>query len=371
MTDEQKERINLILERYKDGTCTPEDTRLLHEFYIQSQHEKPLPSDIEIVADLLDMQSRIDGSKVIERNNRIFSWKIYAIAAAALACIVLGVGLWNSQNSTAGNDMALEMAKQILPGKNRALLIIEGQDHIEIDGEQDSIVTSDGRTSFGDGKVIDSSGKTTKITIKTPNAGQFEAILPDGTKVWLNAASSVTYPSTFHGKYREIEVDGEVFLKVVKNSQKPFIVSTSKQKIEVLGTSFNVEAYDNQDAQKTTLEEGSLRIIGLNGQGTKVIKPGEQAIVDDLSTITIKEIGTDAVSSWKDGIYVIQDLTLEEFGKQLARWYDIEVNMGLYKKKRLSAMIPRDVPLADVLEAITLNTQINFNVKGRRINAIN
>lgn len=371
MTDEQKERINRILEKYKDGTCTQEETRLLHEFYIQSQHKNPLPSDIEIVADLMDLQARIDKPKVLESESRIFSWKIYAIVAAALACIVLGIALWNSQNNTASNDLALEMAKQILPGKNRALLIIEGQENIEINGEQDSIVTRDGRTSFGDGMVIDNSGRTKQITIKTPNGGQFEAILPDGTKVWLNAASSITYPSEFEEKYREIEVEGEVFLKVVKNSAKPFIVVTSKQKIEVLGTSFNVEAYDNQDAQKTTLEEGSLRIIGLNGQGTKVIKPGEQAIVDDLSTIAVKEIGTDVVSSWKDGIYVIQDLTLEEFGEQLARWYDIEVDMGQYKKKRLSAMIPRDVPLADVLEAITLNTQINFNVKGRRINAIN
>lgn len=370
MTDEQRTKINRILDQYKTGTCTAEELAWLNDFYLRAEQHVDLPSDLDLVTDLMDLQDRM-GSHSDKRNNgRLSWWKLTSIAAAAILCIAVGLFFWFKNDPKRIQAESLQIAKEILPGKNRALLILDGAENIAINGEHDSLISLNGRLHFGDGQIIDTKDRIRQITLKTPNAGQFETILPDGTRAWLNAASSISYPSEFSDVQREVQLTGEVFLTVAKDQRRPFIVKTSKQQIQVLGTSFNVQAYENQKYQYTTLEEGSLKIIGSSGQGSRILKPGQQAVVSDQRVISVQEVPLETISSWKDGVYVVQDLSLAEFGVQLARWYDIEVDMGKHKDRKLSAMIPRDVPLATVLEAITLNTQINFKVKERRLSTV-
>lgn len=370
MTDEQRTKIDRILDKYKSGTCSAEELAWLNDFYLRVEQNSDLPSDLDLVTDLIDLQSRIGTNSAKQNSGRLSWWKLTSIAAAAILCISLGLFFWFKKDPKAIQKESLQIAKEILPGKNRAILILDGSENIAINGEHDSLISLNGQLHYGNGQTINTKDQIRQITLKTPNAGQFEAILPDGTKAWLNAASSISYPSEFSEDKREVQLTGEVFLEVAKDSRKPFVVETSKQQIQVLGTSFNVQAYENQKYQYTTLQEGSLKIIGSTGQGSKILKPGQQAVVSDQHVISVQEVPLETISSWKDGVYVVQDLTLAEFGVQLARWYDIEVDMGRHKDKKLSAMIPRDVPLATVLEAITLNTQINFKVKERRVSTV-
>lgn len=369
MTDDEKDKYLLLFQKYRKGSCTHEERRIVEKAYLDINQVNPLPSNKELIADLIDLQER--HHSIIQPNTRKIKLIRQIAAVAAFVCLLIGGMIYlHKQYAQEEIRESIQLAKEILPGKNRAVLIVDGLERISLSEDHDGLVSTDGRLMYADGTSIETNKQVQHITLQTPNAGQFEATLPDGTKVWLNASSSISYPSKFATHKREVTISGEVYLQVAKNPLKPFVIHTSKQKIEVLGTSFNVKAYASESMHITTLVEGSLRVSGLREQGTEIIKPGEQSLLSEDVGIKVQKVDVDAIVSWKDGVYVIQDLPLEDFGEQLSRWYDIDVDMGVYKNKRLSAMIPRDVPLASVLQAITLNTQIKFKVKGRRISTI-
>jgi len=205
-------------------------------------------------------------------------------------------------------------------------------------------------------------------TMTTPKGRQFQLVLPDGSKVWLNAASSIRYPTVFTGNERKVEVTGEAYFEVVKNSTSPFRVKINDEaEVEVLGTHFNVNSYMNEESINTTLLEGSVSVK--NSSGKLILQPGQQARVAGNEKIKLfAEVDVEKVMAWKNGVFNFQDATLEEVMRQLERWYDIDV---VYEKNipRLEfyGKMGRDLSLAAVLRGLE-KSNVHFRIEdGRKL----
>jgi ferric-dicitrate binding protein FerR (iron transport regulator) len=200
-------------------------------------------------------------------------------------------------------------------------------------------------------------------TMRTPRGGRYQLALPDGTLVWLNAASSITYPIAFTGRQRSVKISGEVYFEVTKNKEQPFVVDVDgRTTVEVLGTGFDVNAYTDEGSVKTTLLEGSVKV------GTVLLRPGEQAQLGQKGTSVVHNVNLDKVMAWKNGLFNFEDVDLKEVMRQLARWYDIEV---IYEKGvpniRFEGEISRNINLSNLLKVLA-RAEVKFRIEeGRRL----
>ena len=208
-------------------------------------------------------------------------------------------------------------------------------------------------------------------TITTPNGGQWQVVLSDGTKVWLNAASSISYPSTFAKRENRIVVlTGEAYFEVAKDASHPFIVISGNQRIEVLGTHFNISSYTDDPAISTTLLEGSVK-VSLSGQKHDVyLKPGEQAL-SSKQGIRIRQVDVTEALAWKEGYFRFDDEPITSIMSKLARWYDIEVHyQDTTNKEAFYGRVSRNKNLSQVLKALETTKTVQFKVEGRRVTVL-
>lgn len=260
-------------------------------------------------------------------------------------------------------DKPANSQNDILPGGQRATLTLADGSTILLDSAGNGLLSKQNGASIeklGIGQIVyhpakAANYKTLYNTMTTPKGGQYQLTLPDGTGVWLNAASSITYPTMFVGNAREVTITGEAYFEVVKDKTKPFTVKTVKDKITVLGTSFNVNSYADEPVSKTTLLRGSVQI------NDKILRPGE-------AYVNGKVIKTDINQdiAWKNGVFNFQDKKLIEVMRQLSRWYDIEVRYekGVPDMEFIGKM-GRDLSLGQVLKALK-NSEVNFVFEGKR-----
>jgi ferric-dicitrate binding protein FerR (iron transport regulator) len=207
-------------------------------------------------------------------------------------------------------------------------------------------------------------------------------VLPDGSKVWLNAASSIRYPAVFTGNERRVEIQGEAYFEVAHDKTKPFTVHFSSGNapgrqgdVQVLGTHFNVNGYDDDEAVKTTLLEGSVKVV--NGQSsmvnnqkqtTVILKPGEQAVLTGNSRFTIDHSpDVDQVMSWKNGQFYFSNSDIENIMRQMARWYDVEVEYKTHPKDRYTISLSRNVPVSKLLQFLELSGGVHFKIEGKKV----
>ena len=301
----------------------------------------------------------------------------WAVAAAITGLVALGLFTWkNSQDSILNKKM--EIAADNVPGSDRAVLTLADGTRVELD--------STGNTTLQQGSVavIQQGGQLTyqskRInevlaynTLSTPKGGQFRVVLPDGTIVWLNAASSLKYPTAFSAKERKVELMGEGFFEVAPDEQKPFYVQVSENvDVKVLGTQFNVNAYHDESSIKTTLLQGAIAVtVTPSDQNTKkniVLKPHQQIRFSKASgtnSITVEDnVDVSAVIAWKNGAFNLEGASLSEIMRQLERWYDIEV---VYEGKMpdiyFTGKISRRVKLSSVLKALE-EWGVHFRMEG-------
>jgi transmembrane sensor len=246
------------------------------------------------------------------------AWFRYAAAVIILAATSATIYLLNNQSDDSPKSSESMVQTDIVPGTNRAVLTV-GNKTIDLSSNKTGIRVGNS-IRYTDGEKIADAGQ--QLLLTTPKGGQYQAVLPDGSKVWLNAASSVKFPSKFTGDTREVEITGEVYLEIVKNSRQPFYVTTGKTTIHVLGTSFNVNAYSDESSIKTTLVEGSVKVK--IGERESLLKPGQQAKITDEITVSDK-VDIDAVMAWKNGRFQFEGAGIEEVMRQIARWYNLEV----------------------------------------------
>lgn len=289
-------------------------------------------------------------------------WR-WAAAAALIATISLAVWLTNKPDTSTRHTTA-----SVAPGKNGAILTLSDGTQVVLDSLGNGVVAAqngaqvvlqNGQLTY---ELTDSS--TTEIaynTMNTPKGRQFFVTLPDGTKVWLNAASSIRYPTVFTGKERRVDIKGEAYFEVAKNADMPFRVNADgKAEIEVLGTHFNVTAYDNDPVLNITLVEGSVKVNG------KTLKPGQQAqIAGDVRVIDHADI--EKVMAWKNGLFNFEGAKLNEVMKQLERWYDIEV---VYANGipdiEFGGEMTKDIPLERLLVVLE-KSGIHFRLEDRHL----
>lgn len=301
------------------------------------------------------------------------------IAVAAAACLLLaGIRFWWTGNHLPANNQqtSLAAAQNIAPGKNGAVLTLADGKQLVLDGLEDGTLASQGNTTVikSNGQLkYNNSGKASGAllynTLTTQRGNQFSMVLPDGSKVWLNAASSITYPTTFSDTERVVKVSGEAYFEVVHNVKQPFKVQTEKQLIEDIGTSFNINSYKEEGVTKTTLVEGAVKVTETISRQSVVIRPGQQVLsfASGSSLQTNSDLDVTEEVAWKDGLFVFKDASIEAIMRQAARWYDIDVRYeGRIPAKLFGGKMSKNVPLSGFIEVFKF-AGINFRISGRSV----
>lgn len=342
-----------LIDKYLQGKASLEEEQLLNNFlnsfeqddngdYISEHQKSELKNRM-----LLRLQSTIalkKGTPVIPIHRKPFFKMAWTRYAAAVILLFTGAYFLHWQSTKKQHiDLSShhKIPVDIEAAKEGAILTLEDGSEIILDSLNNGLVTDqngaevvikDGELSYNPKNKH--AEKISYNTMSTPRGRQFQLMLPDGTKVWLNAASSLRYPTVFQGATRNVEINGEAYFEVAKNSQMPFIVKINAEtEIKVLGTHFNVNSYDDEASINTSLLEGAVEIK--NGKNKAFLKPGQQAqVISQTAPKTgknkkdinvVNNINLDKVMSWKNGIFDFQDADLGEVMRQLARWYDLQV----------------------------------------------
>jgi ferric-dicitrate binding protein FerR (iron transport regulator) len=302
-------------------------------------------------------------------------------SAAAVGLLFLSFGIYNYLHK---NISVVEkpiakinlLQHDALPGSNKAILTLANGKTIILDNAQNGTLAKQGHTTVNkaaDGKLVynlsniaDDNVAPSINTISTPRGGEYQVILPDGTKVWLNAASSLRFPTRFTGNSRDVEITGEAYFEVTKNKLMPFRVKTSRASIEVLGTHFNVMAYDDENLMKTTLLEGAVNIK--SGSATYKLTPGQQAQINATgNTKVTSNIDVDDEVAWKNGIFQFRDAGIDVILRQASRWYDVNVTYkGKVPPKEFTGRLSRNVKASALLNMIKY-TGIDLHIEGKNI----
>ncbi|RFS19961.1 FecR family protein [Chitinophaga silvatica] len=385
---------DLLLARLQ-GTISETDARELEqwleqqspesrEFYLNTTEwtsiEAALQSfyHIEEKNALEDVWARIrTTTPLADSPSAIRSMKRYWIAAAAAVLLMGMATTWYFAKPTE-TTILVKNTPDILPANNKATLQLADGSVITLDStvngtlekEKNAAVIND---SKGKGvlaynqQTVTSTVSYNKIT--TPKGGEFQIVLPDGTHVWLNAASSLRYPTAFIGNNRNIELSGEAYFEVASNPEKQFRVKVTGPRpfdVEVLGTKFNISSYPDDNFSATSLVQGKVKV--LNNTDVKILQPDQQAVLTINNTnITLQAVDLEEALAWKNGLFYIQDADIKDIMTQISRWYDVDI---VYKEdisRKIVAKIPRSMKLSDVLKVLEYSGQVHFKLEGRTI----
>lgn len=371
------QQIKDLLKRYEQGQCTEQEVAWIETWYL-NQQARPIENSIEeLIADLDEVEHKLLEHIAVKR---VTLWP--RIAAAASILCVLSIGGYFLLHKRAP-QLATEnkLVNEIAPGSNKAVLTLSNGKKISLTDAGDGTIATDGnqlikKTSKGSVVYI-TNGSVAKDhqlvfnTITTPRGGQWPVTLPDGTKVMLDAASSIKYPITFMGNERKVEVNGQAYFEVVHNAAKPFRVITKGQVIEDIGTKFNVNAYDDEPAYKTTLLEGAVKVVypraaSLSEREGILLKPGQQTTLQN-NRLTVSNADMEHALAWKNGYFNFKDEKIESVMRKLSRWYDIEIEYkGDLPDKLFEGEIPRNINLSQALKVLQV-ANIHFTVVGKKI----
>jgi ferric-dicitrate binding protein FerR (iron transport regulator) len=299
-------------------------------------------------------------------------------AAAVLLIAVCGLWFFNRYNKSEGSiDTVLSKKNDIAPGSNKAILTLADGSRVVLDTATNGAITHqgsvtviklNGQLSYNkDGVALN---EVLFNTITTPRGGQYQLILADGSKVWLNAASSLKFPTAFTGKERKVELTGEGYFEVAHDVSKPFIVSKGETEIKVLGTHFNINAYDDEPSMKVTLLEG--RVMVKKNTGLVYLNPGQQAILQPAQeNIRISnDVDLDEVVAWKNGLFLFNNTPLENLMRQIERWYDVKVVYeGTKPQDTFGGGVSRNTNLSGVLKVLEYSN-IRCKVDGNTITVL-
>jgi ferric-dicitrate binding protein FerR (iron transport regulator) len=308
---------------------------------------------------------------------RLHRWRW---AAAAAVTALLSVAAWlllNRPSSAPAPDTVASVPSRndVAPGGNRAILTLADGTQIPLDSAGAGQLAQQGNTSIiklDSGRLAyrAATGATATVlynTISTPRGGQFRITLPDGTQVWLNASSSLRYPTAFTGQERRVELTGEAYFEVAKNAGMPFRIGSKEMEVEVLGTHFNIMAYDDEEVLKTTLLEGAVKVTrrGISRQ----LQPGQQARVHRSGEAmeVLPDANTEEAVAWKNGFIQFDGQDINAAMRMLARWYNVEVDYRGTVPAHFRGIIPRSVPLSQVLKMMELTGEVHFSIEGNRI----
>jgi len=378
--------LTYLLNRYADNTISESEKEALITF-LQSGEDQELALEageafldahVHSQTDLSPYsniaQQILDTDRVElqpQKKGRLLHMVRPARIAAAAVLLALATGIWWWNRSPEQPPAVAEVipVSDIAPGKEGAILTRTDGSKVVLDasGRKElkdptgaSILLDNGKITYSKNTVAD---VTSMNTISTPNGKTFQVLLEDGSRVWLNAGSSVTYPMAFKEGARKVRVTGEVYIEVAKNTNRPFLVNVDdRAEVEVLGTSFNINAYKDEPIIKTTLVDGAVRVLNGNRSQSEILKPGQLAKVDKNGKISSGSANINEVTAWRNGLFHFSNANVEEIMRQLSRWYDVEVRYdGGIPVRTFSGEIGRKLSLQQVL-AILRTIRINYTI---------
>ena len=384
-----------LLEKYIAGTCSEEECATVEAWYAQWNEGSAVLPEEKLELAMKRIQERLptaqDESRTLTAPHKEnypvkIKWTSWAAAAAIILSTSFGIWFYNNNQPDKVSMAKNTGAKDILPGKNTAVLTLSNGKSIKLSDAKSGIVIDANQLSYNDGTEVESSSQTNNelLTATTPRGGQYQFTLPDGTHIWLNAASTLKFPSSFKSEpTRMVRLIGEGYFEVAKDKSKPFIVESNGQKVTVLGTHFNINSYPDQKDTKTTLLEGSVRVSSL--QETEVrqahtskglidheldnitLKPNEQAILTN-NTLQIRSVDVKEVIAWKNGYFIFNGEKLDNIMEQISKWYDIDVIFqDQIQKVSFTGIISRTKNISAVLEAIAETGNVHFKIQGRSV----
>jgi len=373
----KNEDIISLLNKYRTGTCSAQEKAAVERWYNNYAAKyagDPLEEDLESEMQLI--WNNIQVGKQQQAKVVRFNYKKYAIAAAA-ATIIFCAGLFyfNGKKERGKPAMDTVAATDIAPGKFGATLTLANGKQIRLNDATNGQIAKEAGvaiTKSAAGKLtykIDGSmAETNRPHILATSRGEtYEIELPDGSHVWLNSASSITYFTALSkdGK-RKVKLSGEAYFQVAEDKRHPFIVQSGVQEVEVLGTHFNINAYSDEPSIATTLAEGSVKVTV--GDVKKILKPGEQA-QNKGGSITIRPVDPETVVDWKNGEFYVNHINLKVAMRKIARWYDMEViyNSTVPDEMQIGGWVSRNEKLSSVLKSIESAGIVHFEVEGRTI----
>ncbi|WP_295122569.1 FecR family protein [uncultured Chitinophaga sp.] len=370
-----------LLKRYKNGKCSPEEVALVESIIF--------PGDDQEIKD--QTQAELDDKAAVWHNlneltqrqpKRGGIYRVLPYAAAAAVIIGAIIVFATKQNPSVKENNQIVRINDVAPGTNRATLKLADGSVVDLEQQANGKIATQGDAQIrksGSGKLIYASdaelasktGSPVFNTLTTPKGGQYELTLPDGTKAWLNAASSISFPTNLGSSAtRELSITGEVYFEVARDQSRPFRVSSATQTVEVLGTHFSINSYADEPQVKTSLLEGSVRITPHTLASGIVLKPGQQALLNQNKKIEIVPVDESEIA-WKNGLIRVRNADLKTVMRQLARWYDLEVvYQGQISNESINAAVPRNSRLATVLELLSgigVEFKIEQTATGKKI----
>ena len=294
-------------------------------------------------------------------------WFRYAIVASIIFC--LGIGGYILYPFVSDSSSSTEQFSSTIPaGNNKAILTLANGEEILLSSEHQGIVIDNEVRYDGGHTVVDQDlVARTQLLLRTPRGGQYHVTLSDGTKVWLNAESKLVYPVTFVGDRREVYLEGEGYFEVASDKKRPFIVKTEKEQVEVLGTHFNINSYTDERISRVGLLEGSVKVSPARGQGSEILRPGQQSLVSTTG-ISVETVDMDECLAWKNGEFMFNNESLESIARRLERWYDIDIELSpRIKNIVIWGAVSRYEDFDTVMEVIKrTDKRITYSMQGRR-----
>ncbi|WP_316816449.1 FecR family protein [Pedobacter nyackensis] len=372
------EQAHILLEKYNQGLATAEEKAWVENWFLDETGKYEWVEEDNQFLMLKDQIWREtlekSGLSVKPIQKSFPLWPRFMAACVALLALAAGIYFYQSATISVINQ---NPGTEVNPGGNKATLTLGNGEKIILNDAANGEISSqagisvqktkDGELIYTVKEGIEDNGAVTINTISTPQGGQYTVILADGTKVMLNAASSLTFSTAFNHQMRQVELRGEAYFEVAKNKDLPFQIKTQLQTVEVLGTHFNINAYDDEPQIKTTLLEGSVKVLTNNGE--RILLPGQQSSVDKLagSIRIVQGINTDKVIAWKNGLFSFENDDLKMIMRQISRWYNVKVEYSAdLPDSRFFGEISRSNKLSEVC-SILERYGVQFNVSGNVI----
>lgn len=404
----QETRLQQLFDKYLACQCTADEIAELVTLMQKEEAETTLNSQMLEVWEKIKEEQKVyavdwqqmyhnvvsHGEPVrVGEERKPVKYLFLRVAAAVIALFFLSVGIYYlGYKDVWKQQIPAEQVYQkqdVLPGGKKAMLTLGNGSVINLNdaasgalakqGSMQVIKLDSGQLAYRAAGRDASSAEVQYNTLTTPRGGQYQLILPDGSKVWLNAASSIRFPTAFTGKKREVKITGEVYFEIAEDARTPFIVKKGNTKIQVLGTHFNVNAYGDEGKMKVTLLEGKVKVTAKKGSSA-LLRPGEQAILQQergklagshtaQGIMVKKNVDLDETMAWKKGLFVFHNDGLVAIMRRLQRWYDIQVEYknGKVTNSHFTGAIRRDVNLSEVLKMLELTGGAHFDIKDKTV----
>ncbi|PUZ22496.1 FecR family protein [Chitinophaga costaii] len=376
-----QEAAEILLQRYREGICTPEETAWVENWFQSLQEQSTWqvpPAEAVMIRERMLAAIRESMEEATTPVYRLPPQRRFPWWAAAAVLLLMGASAWWMYHQTHITPVVAQAHTDLAPGHAGALLTLANGQQVLLDSVGNGPVASQHGV-----QVVQQHGQLAYTgvpqemaynTLSTPAGKTYRIVLPDGTQVWLNAASSITYPVAFTGKDRQVSMTGEAYFEVAHRPQQPFRIKCGHALIEDIGTAFNVNAYTDEAALTTTLVEGAVKIALQPGTAavarpaSTVLKPGEQAALQASGEITVaSEVDLRAVTAWKDGNFRFNNADIHTIMRQVARWYNVQVIYEGDIEATFSGGISRDVNASELLHILESTDKVRFEISSKTI----